>query len=661
MKNFIKSIKITVVACLALCMLSNIYLLRTHVASASESKVSLADGTHEKWIDRLDLTSVEYARDFYDWLVENTDNDGIEDALIDIDDNEQKITHKIATIQGSFTVDVSQGNLEDLVNQEIDKVMGDNLAEVADYCSMVYAAFNRDNNQVFWLKRELRTLTTLQISYSQDGEVDYTQEILMIIKSEDDADVADFDMRLDVYANGTLNIKNEITAVNQAVNNILADMEEASRYEKIQRFNEWLVKNNCYAKVITENSRDARGALLGQDGNSAYAPVCEGYARAFKVLCDRANIPCVLSSGSADGEEHMWNLVQMEDGNWYGVDVTWNDPTVNGVYDKISTVETDKYLLVGSQTYIEAKQFGVSHIETNKAYADKVAFDNGPTINEKAYVAPLLKNEWDVSKTSQDLVTAQLYQMPDHTYKNPSYKLIIIGNGEMIEYLDIELCPWKSYDTNIKEIEIKSGVTRIKGVAFKGCTRLKTVTIFGNLDFGNETFISGEITFICHENFDTYQKAKGLGYEVLSMCQITEWQTISAKDCENAEVLSGECSICGHVSTKEGQPATGHEYQKEYTFDNNSHWKKCKNCDKKTDIHTHEMSNWKTQTRPTTTKKGLKTRACDCGYEEQEEIAKISATADFIERARKTIFLTGGGILAFAVLVVITKIIKLSR
>ena len=52
--------------------------------------------------------------------------------------------------------------------------------------------------------------------------------------------------------------------------------------------------------------------------------VCEGYAKAFKILCDRFNIPCTLVSGLAytgsgsAGEAHMWNLVKMPDENGMG-------------------------------------------------------------------------------------------------------------------------------------------------------------------------------------------------------------------------------------------------------------------------------------------------------------------------------------------------------
>ena len=56
--------------------------------------------------------------------------------------------------------------------------------------------------------------------------------------------------------------------------------------------------------------------------------VCEGYSKAFKLICDREQIPCVLVFGNYnenDKTAHMWNCVLMEDKKWYPLDATWDD------------------------------------------------------------------------------------------------------------------------------------------------------------------------------------------------------------------------------------------------------------------------------------------------------------------------------------------------
>ena len=76
--------------------------------------------------------------------------------------------------------------------------------------------------------------------------------------------------------------------------------------------------------------------------------VCEGYAKAFKVLCDQLGVPAVCVSGLSDksrtGSGHMWNLAQIG-GSWYLVDVTWDDSDTAG-----AQASSRRYLLVSNYT-----------------------------------------------------------------------------------------------------------------------------------------------------------------------------------------------------------------------------------------------------------------------------------------------------------------------
>ena len=85
------------------------------------------------------------------------------------------------------------------------------------------------------------------------------------------------------------------------------------------------------------------------------------------------------------GEFHMWNSVQMPDGKWYGVDVTWNDPTVKGVSGPKSGYEREDFLMVGADTVVLGLKFSESHPPKNRAADGAVAFLNGPTLNTAAY------------------------------------------------------------------------------------------------------------------------------------------------------------------------------------------------------------------------------------------------------------------------------------
>ena len=120
----------------------------------------------------------------------------------------------------------------------------------------------------------------------------------------------------------------EIAAFQQAVEQTAAEIKETlsdqpDRYEQVLAIHDYLCTHVSYK----ENSyaHTAAGVFLKNR-----EVVCEGYAKAFKILCGRFGIPAVLIPGGAlksngTREGHMWNYVQMEDGFWYMLDTTWDD------------------------------------------------------------------------------------------------------------------------------------------------------------------------------------------------------------------------------------------------------------------------------------------------------------------------------------------------
>ncbi len=111
-----------------------------------------------------------------------------------------------------------------------------------------------------------------------------------------------------------------------------------NRYDTLLAIHHKLCEDVSYQSEAAA-AHDAVGALLYGEA------VCDGYAKAFKILCDAYNIPCIIVVGSAlqNGKEepHAWNYVEMENGKWYAMDATWND---SGAFP------TKNYFLVGTDT-----------------------------------------------------------------------------------------------------------------------------------------------------------------------------------------------------------------------------------------------------------------------------------------------------------------------
>ena len=71
--------------------------------------------------------------------------------------------------------------------------------------------------------------------------------------------------------------------------------------------------------------------------------VCEGYAGAAKAILDKMGVDCMVETGTCiNGEGHAWNLVKV-DGNWYQMDVTWNDAD-EAWYQNMYFLVTDEYM-----------------------------------------------------------------------------------------------------------------------------------------------------------------------------------------------------------------------------------------------------------------------------------------------------------------------------
>ena len=91
-----------------------------------------------------------------------------------------------------------------------------------------------------------------------------------------------------------------------------------SDIEKEIAIHDYLVDNINYVDT-GDSSYNAYSALING------IAVCSGYTECFKTFMDMLGIENGTVSGEAGNEQHIWNTVML-DGQWYHVDVTWDDP-----------------------------------------------------------------------------------------------------------------------------------------------------------------------------------------------------------------------------------------------------------------------------------------------------------------------------------------------
>lgn len=162
-------------------------------------------------------------------------------------------------------------------------------------------AYKNDHPEVFWLKSDFQY-------------IDNYDSISLFLSYSVQPDNSDPDR-----------LKKAKEKFNKTVDKIVDGApKNATDYELELYVNDYLVDNCVYDKEAAESEEleghenDAYGALVEKKA------VCEGYSRAFQLLCNRLGVDCISISGSGDGESHAWNNVRL-DGEWYEVDVTWND------------------------------------------------------------------------------------------------------------------------------------------------------------------------------------------------------------------------------------------------------------------------------------------------------------------------------------------------
>lgn len=93
----------------------------------------------------------------------------------------------------------------------------------------------------------------------------------------------------------------------------------SGEYSRAKWLHDWLIENAKYDYTFTYYS--PKGVMLAGKG------VCQSFAEAYQLLLNKVGINNKLVSGEANNGTwggHAWNLVKIG-GNWYHVDVTWDD------------------------------------------------------------------------------------------------------------------------------------------------------------------------------------------------------------------------------------------------------------------------------------------------------------------------------------------------
>ncbi len=224
-------------------------------------------------------------------------------------------------------------------------------------CSSAINAVSFDMPEIFWLNQNQIAVSPNSMPYTyskRNNTYTYTLQSLTITPAYYSG-FADFD---------------EVIEYKEILDNAVADfvVEGDTTVEKLKSIHDQIAGFTYY-----DLSAQFSGSVLGSLVTSG--SVCESYAKGFKLICDRENIPCVCVFGNYNEDNrtaHMWNYVLMEDNCWYAVDVTWDDK------DGKDGIEfADTYFMKGSADFSKNHTPCESYSVVNLKYPELAEWNYG--------------------------------------------------------------------------------------------------------------------------------------------------------------------------------------------------------------------------------------------------------------------------------------------
>lgn len=152
--------------------------------------------------------------------------------------------------------------------------------------------------------------------------------------------------------------------------------------------------------TVQPHSDDPYGMLVLGRG------ICSGYSTSFKLLMDMIGIENMIVHATANNyEEHAWNMVKF-DGEWYCVDVTWDD---------LDDSSPDRFV---SHTYFNCtEQTLLNH--AHQWDANSIPHASGTKYSFSNQFSVVIKNKDDLEKAVKNALAKchdNIYVIPEGDY-----------------------------------------------------------------------------------------------------------------------------------------------------------------------------------------------------------------------------------------------------
>jgi len=217
--------------------------------------------------------------------------------------------HTSSEIEGTYTLKAYSGKLENLLVETSAKVsdkvcVAFELATTElsfEEVNTVWMAFNQDHPLYYW------SVNTLAVYGIHDNEKNVDRIYIPFLCYNDYQPVrARQEMNQIIY--------DKVKSIAQAAKT------NNSIYGQALYVHDSICNGMDY-KYIDGIPDTSRKAITVESFFTSYGSVCQGYSVTFQLIMNYLGIECL----TVNNLSHAWNMIKLDDGQWYWIDLTWDD------------------------------------------------------------------------------------------------------------------------------------------------------------------------------------------------------------------------------------------------------------------------------------------------------------------------------------------------
>ena len=289
--------------------------------------------------------------------------------------------------------------ISDLTDSVFAEISFNNMGLSASDALVVWKIYTDDNPLYYWFSNSVKY---------RSNEIGNKDNVLLLQVAEE-------------YLKASVREKYHKLIYTQIKEFLKCAEKETSAYQIALAFHDEIITAIDYAFKKNNEPEDAKWAHSIAGVFEKRGAVCEGYAKAFQLLLNVRKINNVLVDGIGGSGAHAWNLIQLDDKQWYWCDLTWDDAPdyAWGIYYGYFCVN-DKQIVKWSDG---GEQTGNV---TNGSLIGGSATSNNNFLTEHSYFKP------NPPSSVQEINF--LYELPDrspHAYAGVQGELILRDTFEM--------------------------------------------------------------------------------------------------------------------------------------------------------------------------------------------------------------------------------------